>query len=422
MNKLLQISLLTALLATSGFATSELELQDGAVVKSGVTLTLEKDQVVTIGSDRSLDNYGTIQGPHMNSGKTVTIKCDDGIAYVYNHSLELTHKPDDVVLNYTPTPAEDVNVDEYYITRGSGAQILGNITYDNVIRTDKCDISEFMRGENNKNTVAVILGENDSNRNVEVNLENLAEDSLVVKASIANGGLTNPHPLRIKGKFDFYGDQSHFENKEVIFDGSESAISGNSAMFNSVILLSKGSVVTVDPADKSALTLTKDITINSGSKLVFKNKVTFDSGLKLTLGDVEAQDTINGYPGGNNFIVYQQGHGDYQGYYYGLKFKTDSLTMYRSATIVTEEDDGSLPNYPFADDSYTALLTGNGSPIHYSFDRTTGVSTVDYSAVHDDKMSENSWIDGGPTYSELYLLFSEIYSNTINQISASHRL
>ena len=90
MNKFTKLILTTAVFATSGFATTIAELQNGGKVESGATIDFQ-GQTLTLAGNASLDVFGDLIG-------TGTIKCGTGKVKVYGNAYKEDAANKDAIL------------------------------------------------------------------------------------------------------------------------------------------------------------------------------------------------------------------------------------------------------------------------------------------------------------------------------------
>ena len=352
MNKLFQIALITGLLTTVNFA-AELNFRNGVEIGAEVKLSLKNGQIVTIGNGKIIDNYGTISGPELG---TATFKCEDGAACLINH----THNIEEV----TNLPTAYVGLgDNYYHIEPceSGGTIVNieNIAFDHVEYANGCNILPFVQQkEQNENiyTPVVILGGNNG-ETTEVSLVNASETPHSTRAKFVNMksdgdkvGYNVAHSLRVKGPFDLLGDQSKFTEETVTFDGSMSTVGG--PMFQSKMHLTNNADITVSG---DTVDLSKDILIDSGSKLTFSAKVTLSSNMTIFLGADLLQYVIDVRDYENNNSSQQSVWGPHptNNMYYALAFYTIDgenypVSIYRSDSLANGR--------PIIDQNYSHIL------------------------------------------------------------------
>ena len=293
MNKFTKLILTTAVFATSGFAATIAELQNGGEVKSGATIDFQ-GQTLTLAENASLDVYGDLTG-------TGTIKCGTGKVNVYGNAYKEDGTNKDAILTAAILTGLTVHtLDES--NKGSIAETITVEPSSALIKTN-ADLASYAAGIDENHLVYVANSDGSDTKCV-----GKTDSALEIKASLANAdasipGLT-PSALVVENKLKFSGDNSGFTGKTVTIGTTENPAeveyaSAKSA-FQADTTVENGSKLTITPTEE--VTLSKNLVINgsnkfslnetkdqvlhevSGGYLNVTGKLIIPSGVKLQLG------------------------------------------------------------------------------------------------------------------------------------------
>ena len=306
MNKFTKLILTTAVFATSGFATTIAELQNGGEVKSGATIDFQ-GQTLTLAENASLDVYGDLTG-------TGTIKCGTGKVNVYGNAYKEDGTNKDAILTAAILTGLTVHtLDES--NKGSIAETITVEPSSALIKTN-ADLASYAAGIDENHLVYVANSDGSDTKCV-----GKTDSALEIKASLANAdasipGLT-PSALVVENKLKFSGDNSGFTGKtvtigttenpaEVEYASAKSAFQADTTVENdSKLVISDANDITLSKnlvisGAKKVLKADKSIELGSSHGVLnVKGKLVLESGAKLTLGkayeEVNAEHTYD-YP------------------------------------------------------------------------------------------------------------------------------
>ena len=300
MNKFTKLILTTAVFATSGFATTIAELQNGGEVKSGATIDFQ-GQTLTLAKDASIDVYGDLTG-------TGTIKCGTGKVNVYGNAYKEDGANKDAIL--AAAGLSDLTV--HTLDESNKGSIAKTITVDpaDALNETNADLASYAAGIDENHLVYVANSDGSDTKCV-----GKTDSALEIKASLANADASisglMPSKLVVENKLKLSGDNSGFTGKAVTIGTTETPAeveyaSAKSA-FQADTTVENGSTLVI--SDTNGITLSKNLVINGTKKvlkadksielenshgtLTVKGKLVLENGAKLTLGTAGTVEEVN---------------------------------------------------------------------------------------------------------------------------------
>ncbi|MDO4975157.1 MAG: hypothetical protein Q4E61_02425 [Alphaproteobacteria bacterium] len=307
MNKFTKLILTTAVFATSGFATTIAELQNGGEVKSGATIDFQ-GQTLTLAENASIDVYGDLTG-------TGTINCSGtGQVNVYGNAYKEDAMNRDDIL--TAAGLSDLTV--HTLDESNKGSIAETITVEpsSALNKTNSDLASYASGIDETHLVYVANSDGSDTKCV-----GKTGSALEIKASLANADASisglMPSALVVENKLKFSGDNSGFTGKTVTIGTTETPAeveyaSAKSAFQADTTVENDSKLVISDAND---INLSKNLVINGTKKVLkadnsielenshgtlnVKGKLVLENGAKLTLGkayeEVNAEHTYD-YP------------------------------------------------------------------------------------------------------------------------------
>jgi len=312
MNKLLQTTLITTIMATSGFSTDNVvaEYNDGLEVKG----TLDLHEVIKIGKDHDADIYGEIEG----SG---TIKCEGkGRVNIYNGQyIKNTDQAEEIISKANETLGNEVfnqNTIVHTVDGNQGGNVAETVTVQpsnslnkvgpdlgiyaaKLGNNDLVYVANFMQnaGETPDEIKMQCLGSNVEARKINTAFTN-------IDAGIE--GLIPANNLVMENKLEFSGNNlAYTQGKVTIGSMNRSAdvkYTTQQSVFPTQTIVESGSKLTISVND--GVTLNKNLTVNGRDfilndaqdevleqtgKLIIDGKITIGTGATLTLGATKTE-------------------------------------------------------------------------------------------------------------------------------------
>lgn len=309
MIKLIKISLITAMLATSGFAATGVNLQDGGEVQQGATVNF-KNQPLTLAENKSLDVYGSLTG-------TGIIECA-GTGTVNIHGPK--YQKDDTNKSTILTAVKMTDLTVHTLDESKQGSIDDTVTVNppETLKKIGADFATYAKDLDDTNLIYVAnAGGSDTD------CVGGTSTATVIAAALANAitdpvisGL-NPSGLVMTNKLKFSGNNSGFTEQQVTIGTPEITADVEYANVNSIFPVE----TTIEDGSKLTISDTGDVSLNNAltvkgtrkvliadpnvevdsthGELYIKGKLVVTSGTTLTLDSniekVKAVATSN-YP------------------------------------------------------------------------------------------------------------------------------
>ena len=297
MNKFMKLMLTSAVLVTTGMASTIADFQDGGVVEAGAVIEF-KDQELTLTQDKFLDVYGSLTG-------TGIINCSgNGKVNVYGSIYKQNDANADAIKTAVAIGSITAvhTIDE--TNKGSIADTI-TVTPPEALNKTDADLAVYASGlgatdlvyvANSEGTETKCVGGTGEATTIPAALANAATDSAIE-------GLT-PTSLLMENKLKFTGNNSGFNQKAVRIGTTETPAdveyAGENSAFLAETTVESGSKLTISSPE--GVTLTKDLTVNGSSsfklnenqdeiikdikngRLIVTGKLIIGPGTTLTLG------------------------------------------------------------------------------------------------------------------------------------------
>jgi len=326
MNKLLQTTLITAIMATSGMATSRLvniaDLQQGGTINGSlqidenVSMQFDPNIVVSMKGNAVIHNYGTIQGPATTTDDGTEIRTDTILHNGSNidnlnketisnlpsekkaslSNLNNLEAGSEKIINYDHIMEQDTNIKKenlnYYRPTGGG-KIQGAIDTTEIPVISQAADLKYALQKHNEDTDVMLLRTNCSEKDKIMHLTNSDQEQKIINASIANSQIdkndtkTKSHSLVVRGDFEFKGDQSNFNQGKVTFLKSNSLINNSNALFQTPINLFCKSSLTIG----ANVEVQNNITVENSQLIIAPNAT-----LRLKSGTILRFQKAPDYP------------------------------------------------------------------------------------------------------------------------------
>ncbi len=294
MNKLLQTTLIAAILSTGAIASMEGTGALPKTIESGATVYVNKD--ISIGSEHptTIDNYGSIDTEVTSEPYPKLMGSDTTINNHVGRSVKEETEEANATAIKTANPVTDVTLDKVYkIVDEGGGYVNENLQKENV------EIVEVYDAEIKASDLAtytdkdiLYLGAEGPDRTVRIR-GNQEVGNPALKCNIGSEGAAESYALEIVERVDIQGDISNYKSGSITIkkEGEKDTSlflmcdSNKKQEIHVPINIESGGIF-MRPI--GGCDIYSEINVNTNGSITFDEKATLKTGAILRLGDKSA--------------------------------------------------------------------------------------------------------------------------------------